>query len=553
MSQQATPATPPGPGADAETVGHSAQVIRVARVSCSLVMLLTYSQLSRTTAAADAAGIALLVHMALSLAFILIVKRWWWIDPRLAQVETLLDLIAISVALEVTGAVDSPFLIFGVPLFISALLRWGWREAAVTALIFASVFILSGLVDWRAGGLAYVDDGGIFPRVGGFAVLAVTAAWLGRHPRVRRMPNAHIRPDDPQGMRTLLSELGRMLGARAVTLATVHDRGPITIHSTDPELDGSTADFTPEQLLALTRPFLFQLDPPRKVIDRGRLFGAGALSRRVRARALLASLNGDCGLVAPINVQDVRGIVLVSRVGHMRIDLLDIAPWIGGQVATMWLDEFRFRSLRREALMEAQLHAAQDVHDTVVQTLAGTLFRLQALKSWIRAGRDPIVEIGRLAEDVRNAQNHVRDYIGNLRSDHKMDEVCDLRTELERAAQMASRTWTIDCHVVAASGHVTASAWFCHELSLLVIEAVSNAARHGGASEVAIELSPQHGMIELAIQDNGRGFPAARRAPAMPWSINRRVNALGGTLTLRSSRGTRIVIRIPLEAQDDEA
>jgi len=35
---------------------------------------------------------------------------------------------------------------------------------------------------------------------------------------------------------------------------------------------------------------------------------------------------------------------------------------------------------------------ARDLHDSVAQLLAGTLFRLKALRRWVRAGGDPMAK-----------------------------------------------------------------------------------------------------------------------------------------------------------------
>jgi len=75
-------------------------------------------------------------------------------------------------------------------------------------------------------------------------------------------------------------------------------------------------------------------------------------------------------------------------------------------------------------------------------------------------------------------------------------------------------------------------------------EAVSNAIRHGQATRVTVDLTRSGDRLLLAIQDNGRGFPApARSAIGMGIRIMRyRARMIGATLELRSqpAAGTKI-------------
>jgi signal transduction histidine kinase len=88
-----------------------------------------------------------------------------------------------------------------------------------------------------------------------------------------------------------------------------------------------------------------------------------------------------------------------------------------------------------------------------------------------------------------------------------------------------------------------------HELGLIVREAVANAVRHGGASEIAIALDARDSALRLSIADNGKGFP--KHDPARrPWTISERVRGLGGSLSLpEMAEGARLEITLPVEAR----
>jgi signal transduction histidine kinase len=82
-------------------------------------------------------------------------------------------------------------------------------------------------------------------------------------------------------------------------------------------------------------------------------------------------------------------------------------------------------------------------------------------------------------------------------------------------------------------------------------EALTNVAKHAGATRVTASLRRQRQHLILAIADNGRGMaPADRLKPASFGlrGMSERARALGGTLTLSSAPGggTMVSIKIRL-------
>ena len=85
----------------------------------------------------------------------------------------------------------------------------------------------------------------------------------------------------------------------------------------------------------------------------------------------------------------------------------------------------------------------------------------------------------------------------------------------------------------------------------IVQESLTNAAKHGQASEVAVTLArTARGDIELVVEDDGVATPAQPGARAGGFGLlgmHERVQALGGTLAVlpRSPRGVRVEVRLP--------
>jgi signal transduction histidine kinase len=85
----------------------------------------------------------------------------------------------------------------------------------------------------------------------------------------------------------------------------------------------------------------------------------------------------------------------------------------------------------------------------------------------------------------------------------------------------------------------------------LVQEALTNAARHAGATRLDVLVRGSRNSIDVVVQDDGRGFdPAAPRAGVGLRGLEERVKELGGTLIVRSApgTGTELSARVPLPA-----
>ncbi len=90
----------------------------------------------------------------------------------------------------------------------------------------------------------------------------------------------------------------------------------------------------------------------------------------------------------------------------------------------------------------------------------------------------------------------------------------------------------------------------------IVQEALTNVARHSGASSCTVSLVRREGMLQLTIEDDGRGIDttAARASDARRRlgliGMRERAQALAGTFVIenRTEGGTRVTVRLPAPA-----
>ena len=87
-------------------------------------------------------------------------------------------------------------------------------------------------------------------------------------------------------------------------------------------------------------------------------------------------------------------------------------------------------------------------------------------------------------------------------------------------------------------------------------EAITNAARHSGASSCLVRLclDEADGTLQLEVSDDGKGVAEDRSAGVGMSSMRERTEELGGTLTVGAlpEGGTRVLARLPLPARQEE-
>ena len=90
-----------------------------------------------------------------------------------------------------------------------------------------------------------------------------------------------------------------------------------------------------------------------------------------------------------------------------------------------------------------------------------------------------------------------------------------------------------------------------HHFFLAAKEALNNAARHSGATEVWVRWKQLNGDLQLSIEDNGKGFSTGSATPFGNGLANmkRRMEEIGGEFEVASipGKGTTIRLKLPLK------
>ena len=197
----------------------------------------------------------------------------------------------------------------------------------------------------------------------------------------------------------------------------------------------------------------------------------------------------------------------------------------------------------------ATLRLSRDLHDGFQQLLAGTMFRLEAAMNLLP---EDAVKAREQLEKASDALYHTQ--TGLRAALWSMTEESEGPNNLSglvkyAAGRLAHWQGVVHFEFRGEERHVPPS--LSGEVLMGLQEAVGNALRHGGATDVKVAFSFRRDELVISIRDNGCGFDVAAAYEGSGHlglrSMRERAGRLGGTMTIKSEvgAGTIVVVRLP--------
>ena len=220
-------------------------------------------------------------------------------------------------------------------------------------------------------------------------------------------------------------------------------------------------------------------------------------------------------------------------------------------------EEERVRLLQRaiDASEAERRRIARDLHDGVVQSLAGVSYSLAAAADRLDGGPDG-AEVGaalrQAAVDTRRSMRDLRSLIIEIAPPNLHDEGLDNAVG-ELVAPLAAEgvETTVDIDDSAAPSPETQTL-----LYRVAQEAVRNVAAHAQATRLTVSLARDNGRARLVVADDGLGFSPDRLEQRRGEGhlgltlLTGLVTEAGGRLVVDSTpgRGTRLEAEVPVPA-----
>lgn len=495
-------------------------------------------------------------------------RRFAYRVLRQPLVPTIVDVAVFTVLFYVTSAAESPFFSPLVFLIVSATIQWGSRGALLMSLVTLAVYLPAAL----PAALAADQDANAaltaILRLGYMVVVTVLLTGFGRHferliDELSRMSDpvaAGLLDTEPPAREALAHALSLFRARRGLALWMDGDEPYIHVVEADddsclkrvlppagddwlirPELEGSVFLYDRAGDVSITR------------------LATGA--RRIRggpiAPSLMATLSFERMLALPLRAEPLEGVILVLDQEEPASEDLAFGAMVSSQISTA-LQRWQAQMTHRASAAAAErVRMSRDLHDGVLQFLAGAALQIEGL---LRAGALPVaakVRLMGLRQALTDEQRELRAFINAMRPAGRNADPphIDLDQELQDLADHLSRYWNIRVQAQAAAP-LMASAEMVYDIGRIIREAVANAVRHGRARNVWVTGRADPNRFILEIVDDGAGFPfhgemrddELQEAGLGPRSLQERARSMGGQVSLRSGPdGARLAIALPLE------
>jgi len=484
-------------------------------------------------------------------------------DARTAFAMHALDL-AYFAAL-VRGTDGPPFFVCFTFALLAAALRWDWRGALWTGV---AAVALSAIL-----GIGTQSRRALFVRVVYTSVIASMIAMLGieeerRRDELKRLSSwrvPHASDRDALLAATLhfaaeVLHSPRILVAWEDTeepwlnLAFLDGAGVRETRASPGGVDSLVASDLAKAAFACGDPNL----PTTTLTDSGgnlRRWKGAPIDARLALQYEIRSV-----VSAPFSFDSLEGRIFALDGRKATSDDLVLARATGFGVAAGLQNIARWRQVGAEAAGRERLRFSRELHDGVLQFLAGTALQIESLRQLLdgSAPETAAQRLDQIGEWIQAEQRMLRFFVGELRPGSGLADDDAPGEGLRRFAERVARHWEIQVEF-EATALPPLRRGLLEEIARLMQEAIVNAARHAGASRVAVAIAAAGPSIRITIEDNGHGFSfsgrwdleALNRERLGPVSLKERVSTLGGSLTIAShGAGSVIDMAIPREVPE---
>ena len=253
---------------------------------------------------------------------------------------------------------------------------------------------------------------------------------------------------------------------------------------------------------------------------------------------------------------NVRGVLTVGR-RHggppLSQGAVSVVAAFAGQAAVALELAARRADAEQLSVFEDRDRIARDLHDLVIQRLYATGMSLE--------GTMPMAVRREVADRIRSAVDAMDDTIKDIRATifslqaRGRAEEPRLRADIVALVDEMTQMLGFAPALRLGSGlDSRATAELSEHLIAVLREALSNAARHSGATRVDVTVDTDSaGMLTVLVRDNGSGIAAGTRRSGLA-NMADRAEKLGGELRLTPAEGggTQLEWKVPVPPEPDK-
>jgi signal transduction histidine kinase len=416
------------------------------------------------------------------------------------------------------------------------------------------------LTEKRGGGEFTEDDEAVLTALGAAAGVAVENARLYEEARrqqrwLRASSELTIALLSGASPAAVLGDLTRQVlelsGADLVTLALPDDDGR---NLTLEYAEGEGADDTRGLVVLAAKSLSGQVLASGEPVT---VENFAEDPRQAEATRLPMGHIGPAGLFPLGTPGNVRGVLTVGR-AHGKPPLpqhaASVVAAFAAQAAVALELAGRRADAERLSVFEDRDRIARDLHDLVIQRLYATGMSLE--------GTMPMITKREVSDRVRNAVDAMDDTIRDIRAtifalqSRSRASVPRLRTDIVALAdEMAEMLGFAPALRLGSGLDSRASGELSDQVLAVLREALSNAARHSGATRVDVTVDTDSaGVLTVLVRDNGHGIGETGRRSGLA-NMADRAEKLGGHLRVSPADGGGTEVEwkapVPPETADD--
>jgi signal transduction histidine kinase len=264
-----------------------------------------------------------------------------------------------------------------------------------------------------------------------------------------------------------------------------------------------------------------------------------------------------------------------DTVGHLLLDVMpgrepfgpadrrlldDVATQVSRLAGVVLLNSALQRSRIRlvSAREEERRRLHRDLHDGIGPTLAAGAMQLDVVRTVLRTDPAAAEEtLNRLAAGTKNVLGEIRRIVDDLRP-RALDQLGLVSAIREKSASFArpphGARSGLQVDVEASDVGLRLPAAVEVAAYRIVLEAITNTARHGSARHCHVVLHEDHDVLLVQVRDDGTGLPSHYAPGVGLHSMRERAAELGGSFTAQSdpAGGTLITAHLPLPNRDED-
>jgi two-component system, NarL family, sensor histidine kinase DesK len=196
-------------------------------------------------------------------------------------------------------------------------------------------------------------------------------------------------------------------------------------------------------------------------------------------------------------------------------------------------------SLDRVAKMAERERIARDLHDVLGHTLSLITLKSELAGQLLAGAESP--DVARARREISDVESISRGALAEVRQTIRGYRSETLQAELDRVAAMLQ---TAGIRMNCESEMVPLDAVREGVLGMALREAVTNVVRHSRAQNCRIRVRATKQSCQLEVEDDGLGGVRAEGQGLR--GMRERIEALGGSVLLDHSGGTRLTVRVPV-------